>query len=376
MALLLAGSFAHLRAGQEEGQRRCRREPHLRDDGADPARARRTWSGSPRRARAPSPETALPHALLLASTGLVTAVPLICFGAAAIRVSMTTIGLLQYLAPTIQFVLGLLVFDEQMTPVEVGRLHPRLGRPGHLHQRDPAPPAAPAAAGGGGQRGLRGLAVSPVPCETCTSPCCNAGEVHSFARGVLVSEVRRAKPVLASTGSSQPRPRSTGRTSAPDGGELRPMRRLPWTNSSRCTPMDCSSAARRSNFGYDRPRPRRCPARRRDLPSPARRLRCRRDVGRRSTTSARHPLARPGGVLTHDDRVALRHTSGAVEHGLRLWGVDLDRRPRGATRREVRAPPERRRLPRGVLDTGRDLREGRDADRRCRERCALETASL
>lgn len=60
----------------------------------------------------------LPHALLLASTGLVTAVPLICFGAAAIRVSMTTIGLLQYLAPTIQFALGVLVFDEQMTPVK------------------------------------------------------------------------------------------------------------------------------------------------------------------------------------------------------------------------------------------------------------------
>ena len=58
------------------------------------------------------------HAALLVSTGLVTAVPLICFGAAAIRVSMTTIGLLQYLAPTIQFVLGLVVFGEEMTPVK------------------------------------------------------------------------------------------------------------------------------------------------------------------------------------------------------------------------------------------------------------------
>ena len=58
------------------------------------------------------------HAVLLASTGLVTAVPLICFGAAAIRVSMTTIGLLQYLAPTFQFVLGLTVFHEDMTPVK------------------------------------------------------------------------------------------------------------------------------------------------------------------------------------------------------------------------------------------------------------------
>jgi chloramphenicol-sensitive protein RarD len=58
------------------------------------------------------------HALLLASTGIVTAIPLICFGAAAIRVSMTTIGLLQYLAPTLQFALGLLVFHEAMTPVK------------------------------------------------------------------------------------------------------------------------------------------------------------------------------------------------------------------------------------------------------------------
>ena len=58
------------------------------------------------------------HAVLLASTGLVTAVPLICFGAAAIRIPMTTLGLLQYLAPTIQFALGLVVFDEQMTTVK------------------------------------------------------------------------------------------------------------------------------------------------------------------------------------------------------------------------------------------------------------------
>jgi chloramphenicol-sensitive protein RarD len=54
------------------------------------------------------------HALLLASSGLVTAVPLICFGAAAIRVSMVTLGLLQYLAPVLQFALGVLYFHEDM----------------------------------------------------------------------------------------------------------------------------------------------------------------------------------------------------------------------------------------------------------------------
>ena len=59
------------------------------------------------------------HALLLVSTGLITAVPLICFGAAATRVSMTTIGLLQYLAPTIQFALGVFFFDEAMPPARL-----------------------------------------------------------------------------------------------------------------------------------------------------------------------------------------------------------------------------------------------------------------
>ena len=43
-----------------------------------------------------------------------TAIPLICFGAAAIRVSMVTLGLLQYLAPIIQFALGVLYFHEDM----------------------------------------------------------------------------------------------------------------------------------------------------------------------------------------------------------------------------------------------------------------------
>lgn len=55
------------------------------------------------------------HALLLASTGIVTAIPLVCFGAAATRVSMVSLGLLQYLAPTFQFALGVLWFHEDMT---------------------------------------------------------------------------------------------------------------------------------------------------------------------------------------------------------------------------------------------------------------------
>ncbi|MCF3120010.1 EamA family transporter RarD [Streptomyces arenae] len=54
------------------------------------------------------------HAALLAATGVVTAVPLVCFGAAAIRVPLSTLGLLQYLAPVFQFVLGIVYFHEAM----------------------------------------------------------------------------------------------------------------------------------------------------------------------------------------------------------------------------------------------------------------------
>ncbi|MET7292315.1 EamA family transporter RarD [Streptomyces griseoloalbus] len=56
------------------------------------------------------------HAALLAATGIVTALPLVCFGAAAIRVPLSTLGLLQYLAPVFQFVLGILYFKEAMPP--------------------------------------------------------------------------------------------------------------------------------------------------------------------------------------------------------------------------------------------------------------------
>lgn len=57
------------------------------------------------------------HALMLTTTGVVTAIPLLCFGAAAIRVSLTTIGLLQYLAPILQFAIGVLVLHEAMSPM-------------------------------------------------------------------------------------------------------------------------------------------------------------------------------------------------------------------------------------------------------------------
>ncbi|WP_055479067.1 EamA family transporter RarD [Sphaerimonospora mesophila] len=56
------------------------------------------------------------HALLMATTGIVTAIPLMCFNGAAIRVPLSTIGLLQYITPTLQFLCGVLVAREVMPP--------------------------------------------------------------------------------------------------------------------------------------------------------------------------------------------------------------------------------------------------------------------
>lgn len=54
------------------------------------------------------------YGVLLATTGLVTAIPLLLFAAAARRVSMVTIAILQYIAPIGQFLLGWLYFNEPM----------------------------------------------------------------------------------------------------------------------------------------------------------------------------------------------------------------------------------------------------------------------
>lgn len=54
------------------------------------------------------------HALWLASAGLVTAIPLILFGAGARLVPLVTMGMLQYLAPVLQFAWGVFVMHEPM----------------------------------------------------------------------------------------------------------------------------------------------------------------------------------------------------------------------------------------------------------------------
>jgi chloramphenicol-sensitive protein RarD len=54
------------------------------------------------------------HTLLLLSSGPVTALPLLLFSAAVTRIPLTVIGMLQYLGPTIQFLIGLLIIGEAM----------------------------------------------------------------------------------------------------------------------------------------------------------------------------------------------------------------------------------------------------------------------
>jgi chloramphenicol-sensitive protein RarD len=59
------------------------------------------------------------HTLLLMSAGVATAVPLLFFAAAARRISLSTLGLLQYVAPTLQFLAGITVGDEPLPPARL-----------------------------------------------------------------------------------------------------------------------------------------------------------------------------------------------------------------------------------------------------------------
>jgi chloramphenicol-sensitive protein RarD len=51
--------------------------------------------------------------------GPLTAIPLLLFAAGARRIPLTTLGILQYAAPTVQFILSVAVFHE---PIESTRL--------------------------------------------------------------------------------------------------------------------------------------------------------------------------------------------------------------------------------------------------------------
>ena len=59
------------------------------------------------------------HLLLLMTSGLVTAAPLLLYGAAVTRAPLSALGILFYVNPTLQFLVGVVVLGE---PMPVGRL--------------------------------------------------------------------------------------------------------------------------------------------------------------------------------------------------------------------------------------------------------------
>lgn len=62
------------------------------------------------------PEISLALVVLLAGTGPVTAVPLLLFAAGTRRVPLTVVGLSQYIAPILQFLLAWAAFGEEISP--------------------------------------------------------------------------------------------------------------------------------------------------------------------------------------------------------------------------------------------------------------------
>ncbi len=57
--------------------------------------------------------------LLLVGAGVVTTIPLLMFASAAQRIPLSLLGIIQYIAPTLQFLLGVLVFKEPFTPTQL-----------------------------------------------------------------------------------------------------------------------------------------------------------------------------------------------------------------------------------------------------------------
>jgi chloramphenicol-sensitive protein RarD len=53
--------------------------------------------------------------ILLLCTGFATAIPLLLFGYAARTIPLTTLGILQFLGPTLQFLIGWMMYRETMT---------------------------------------------------------------------------------------------------------------------------------------------------------------------------------------------------------------------------------------------------------------------
>ena len=57
--------------------------------------------------------------LLLIGSGAVTAIPLLCYAGAARGLTLTTLGVLQYVAPTLQFLLAIFVYGESFVQADL-----------------------------------------------------------------------------------------------------------------------------------------------------------------------------------------------------------------------------------------------------------------
>ncbi|MGV3001956.1 EamA family transporter RarD [Vibrio sp.] len=53
--------------------------------------------------------------VLLISAGIVTTLPLLCFAGAAVRLRLATLGFIQYIGPSLMFILAVFVYDEAFT---------------------------------------------------------------------------------------------------------------------------------------------------------------------------------------------------------------------------------------------------------------------
>ncbi len=84
-------------------------------------------------------------ALAVAWSGPMTAVPLMMFATAARRMPYTVIGFLQFISPTVVFVLGLTVFGEPLHAGAARLLHADLGGRRAVHLGPAAQPAGRAA---------------------------------------------------------------------------------------------------------------------------------------------------------------------------------------------------------------------------------------
>ncbi|MCX4747208.1 EamA family transporter RarD [Kitasatospora sp. NBC_01287] len=124
------------------------------------------------------------HLTLLMLTGPITAVPLLLFGAAAIRIPLSTMGLLQYLAPVFQFLCGVLYFHEAMPGerwagfalvwVALVLLTWDAARRLRAERADRVRSAGTAVVAGAGAGAGTGLAVGAVPVVPAPAP---AGDV-------------------------------------------------------------------------------------------------------------------------------------------------------------------------------------------------------